>query len=168
MHEDIVIRPADPGDLPAISALHARIFGPGRFARTAYRVREGTEPISPHCLVLTRGGVLAASLRFTRITIGGEGGALLLGPLAVETSGARTGLGTRLVAEALSLAKASGGRLVVLVGDLSYYGRLGFARVPPGQIEFPGPVDPTRILAIELVDGALGTYAGMLKADRTK
>ena len=39
---EIVMRPVVPGDLAAIRDLHARAFSPGRFARTAYRVREGT------------------------------------------------------------------------------------------------------------------------------
>ena len=33
-----------PADLPAIRKLEERAFGPGRFAKTAYRLREGVEP----------------------------------------------------------------------------------------------------------------------------
>jgi len=158
-------RAASPADLTAISALHAAVFGPGRFARTAYRVREGTPSVSRYCRVMLANDRIIASLRLTAIRIGGEGGALLLGPLAVDGAYTGQGFGRRLVGEALEAAKADGIALVVLVGDLPYYGRLGFKAVPPGQIVFPGPVDRTRLLAAELQDGALTRYRGLVAAD---
>jgi predicted N-acetyltransferase YhbS len=74
------------------------------------------------------------------------------------------GYGKALVAEGLARARAQGFRLVVLVGDMPYYGRFGFVPVPPGQIRLPGPVDPARLLALELVAGALGNAAGLVQA----
>ena len=53
--------------------------------------------------------------------------------------------------------------LVLLIGDMPYYGRFGFQPVPPGQIILPGPVDPARLLAVELVPGALAEAAGAVK-----
>ena len=53
---------------------------------------------------------------------------------------------------------------MVLVGDMAYYGRLGFHPVlPPGRIVLPGPADPARILALDLVAGAAAQYAGMIR-----
>jgi predicted N-acetyltransferase YhbS len=155
-----IIRRVAPSDLPAIRDLHARAFGPGRFVRTAYRLREGTGSISPHCRVCLVQGRIAAAVRFTAIRIGGKGGALLLGPLAVEPELANRGYGRGLVAHALNEARANGVQLVVLVGDEPYYGKLGFRRIPFGQITLPGPVDPSRLLAAELVAGAFGAYSG--------
>jgi predicted N-acetyltransferase YhbS len=103
-------------------------------------------------------------LRLTEIMIGGEGGALLLGPLVVATEAAGQGYGRALVSNVLEKAKDSGIQLVVLVGDEPYYGRFGFEPVPPGQIVFPGPVDPARILAAELAGGARSRYRGSVKA----
>ena len=74
------------------------------------------------------------------------------------------GYGNALVAEGLARASAQGFRLVVLVGDMPYYGRFGFVPVSPGQIRLPGPVDPARLLALELVAGALGNAAGLVQA----
>jgi len=159
-------RHATPADLPAISELHARVFGPGRFARSAYRVREGTPGVSPFCRLALIGSEIIAALRLTPVTIGGKGGALLLGPLAVAPAFAGQGYGKRLVAEALEDARGHGVRLVVLVGDEPYYGRFGFKRVPPGRIVLPGPADPARILAAELQPGALGEYAGLARAEQ--
>ena len=140
-------------------------MGPGRFARTAHRVREAAPAgFSPFCRVSVLAGRLIAAVRFTEICIGGTGGALLLGPLAVEPALANRGYGRGLAAQALEEARDAGIALVVLVGDEPYYARLGFHRVPRGQIALPGPVDPDRLLAAELVDGALAGYSGMVRA----
>jgi predicted N-acetyltransferase YhbS len=53
---------------------------------------------------------------------------------------------------------------VLLVGDMPYYGRFGFQPVPFGQITLPGPVDPARLLALELIPGSLADAAGQVKA----
>ena len=167
MTSDLSIRHVQPEDLPQISALHARVFGPGRFARTAYRVRQGTPAISPYCRKALVGGELVAAVRLTAVTVGAQADALLLGPLAVEPQWAGQGLGRRLVAEALESARGGGIRLMLLVGDLPYYGRFGFSRVPPGQISLPGPADPARVLAAQLAPGALAQYSGLVAADYT-
>jgi predicted N-acetyltransferase YhbS len=167
MSEHPTIRPIRPEDQAAIAALHARAMGPGRFARTAYRIREGAEgAISPFCRVSLIGERLVAAVRFTTIRIGGREGALLLGPLAVDPAAANQGYGRGLVAKALEDARAAGIALVVLVGDEPYYTRLGFRRVPRGQIVMPGPVDPDRLLALELIPGALSVFAGAVVACR--
>ncbi len=162
MPGDVTTRPVTADDLPAILALHALVFGPGRFARTAYRVREGTPAISPYCRAAFIDGALVAALRMTAVTVGGKGRALLLGPLAVHPDHANKGYGRRLIAECIDAARSGGERLVVLVGDAPYYGRLGFIAVPPGRIVLPGPADPARILACELVPDALAEFSGLV------
>ncbi len=154
------IRPEVPEDLAALSALSARCFGPGRFARTAYRLREGAAPERDLCLTAWSEGALVGAIRFTRLSIGGADGALLLGPLAVAPERVGQGCGRLLIARGLEAARTAGHRLVLLVGDLSYYAESGFVAVPPGQITFPGPVDPARLLAAELEQGALAGYSG--------
>ena len=161
----VTVRPATPDDVPAIHALQPRAFGPGRFTRTAYRIREGLPLVSRFCLVAVSGSELVAAIRFTEVTIGGASGALLLGPLAVEPAYAGQGYGKQLVAVGLANAKASGLQLAVLVGNESYYARFGFVPVQPGQITLPGPADPMRILAAELKTGALTHYRGVVMAD---
>lgn len=151
-----------PADLPLVSRLHAEVFGPGRFTRTAYRVREGTPPFSRYCRGAFRGDRMIAAVRFTAVTIGGVEGALLLGPLAVDPEFAGQGYGRQLIAEALEAARRDGVRIVVLVGDEPYYARFGFHPVPAGQISLPGPVDPRRLLAAELADGALAAFRGLV------
>jgi len=164
MSLSVVVEPVTACDAAAISALHARVFGPGRFTRTAYRVREGTPFASRFCLKALVGGEMVAAIRFTEISIGGANGALLLGPLAVEPRHAGLGYGRRLVADGLVQARGAGEALVLLVGNMSYYGRHGFVPVPIGRISLPGPVDPARLLAAELAPGALERCAGLVSA----
>jgi predicted N-acetyltransferase YhbS len=165
MSRAVHIRRALAADIADISALHSRVFGPGRFARSAYRVREGKGHISRFCLVAYLGDELVASLRMTEIMIGRRPGAALLGPVAVDPDHRGLGVGTKLMTEALSAARKAGTALVILVGDDPYYGRFGFKAVPPGQIVFPGPVNPARILACELQDGACAAYHGLIAAE---
>lgn len=167
MPPEALVRTAAPGDLPLMTALHDRTFGPGCFARTAYRIREGTPPLSPFCLVSFLDGEMVATLRFTRIAIGGVPGALLLGPLAVEGTHAGKGYGKALVGRGIVHAREAGITLVLLVGNESYYARFGFVRVPRDQIRLPGPVDPDRLLAVETTAGALASARGLVSGEPT-
>jgi predicted N-acetyltransferase YhbS len=150
-----------PADLPAILKLEERAFGPGRFAKTAYRLREGVEPDWSLSCLARIGGMLVGANTMTRIKIGGAP-ALLLGPLTVEEAFRARGLGEALAQKSLEAAKAAGHGLVLLVGDPPYYERMGFSRTPFGQILFPGPVDPGRLLHCELQPGALATHKGVV------
>ena len=146
-----------------IEYLHDLSFGPGRFAKTAYRLREGVAPLPELSFVawMKNGGTrrMVGSVRFSPIRIG-EMPALLLGPLAVDPKVRGKGAGLELMARGLDEARKYRHRLVILVGDAPYYGKAGFIQVPPGQIRLPGPVDPTRLLACELVPGALMDATG--------
>lgn len=158
------IRDEDASDAPALSALSAEAFGPGRFARTAYRIREGVPPVASLSLAGALDGTLVGGIRFTAVSIGAESKALLLGPLVVHPAHSGKGYGTALIGEGLKRAAAQGFRLLLLVGDMPYYGRFGFVPVPRGQITLPGPVDPARLLALELQPGALAGAVGLVQA----
>ena len=161
---DIIIAPTLQNDVQKITDLHATLFGPGRFARTAYRVREDGPLISPFCQTAKWNECIVAAITFTEICIGGKPGALLLGPLAVSASYANLGIGRALIRTSLTLAKSAKIQLAVLVGDLSYYSRAGFVAVAAEQILLPGPVDPGRILACEFRQDALRDYQGIIRA----
>jgi predicted N-acetyltransferase YhbS len=161
-----IIRPVHAEDGAAISELHARTMGPGRFSRTAYRVREASgADFSPFCRVSVLDGRLIAAVRLTPVRIGGKDGALLLGPLAVVPDLANRGYGRALAAAAMDDARAAGIVLVVLVGDEPYYGRDGFQRVPNSRAVMPGPVDPERLLVAELAPGAFDGVSGLIRPE---
>lgn len=163
-----LFRPQVPDDAAAIADLHAASFGPGRFARTAYRIREASSAGSLVALTAWDGDVLAGAIHFTAITIGGRQGAALLGPLAIAPAYQSKGCGTRLILSGLDDVRAAGYSLVLLVGDLPFYGRTGFRGIPPGQIVLPGPANPARLLAAELVPDALAAFSGMVAADNER
>lgn len=157
----LVIRPEHPDDAEAIERLHARAFGPGRFARTAFRLREGTQHLPDLSFVARVGTFLAGSVRIGPATAAGSP-LLALGPLTVDPSFEGKGIGSALMGAALDAARAAGHGLIVLVGDLPYYGRFGFAPIPPGRLTLPGPVDPARLLWLELAEGAREVAAGLV------
>ncbi|MDQ0394704.1 GNAT family N-acetyltransferase [Labrys monachus] len=148
-----------PEDGPAIEKLHERAFGPGRFARTAFRLREGVAACADLSFVARIGSMIVGSVRLTPMHIG-QHPALLLGPLTVEPAFRSRGIGMALLQASLAAAARKGHRLVLLVGDEPYYGRIGFKRIPPGRIVLPGPVDPMRFLVRELADGAFDGVEG--------
>jgi len=157
------IRLETDGDAQVLSQLSAEAFGPGRFTRSAYRVREGVPPVKALCLCGLLDERLVGGIRFTAIRIGESGGAALLGPLVVDPAEKGKGYGKALVQEGLARARSEGFSLVLLVGDMPYYGRFGFQPVPAGQIILPGPVDPARLLSLELVPGVLAATSGKVK-----
>ena len=158
---DFAILPETPQDALPIERLHERTFGPGRYARTAYRIRECAGHRLELSFTARIGTLLVGSVRLTPIRIG-ESKALLLGPLTVEPPFRRRGIGMTLIERALAAAGRNGHRLVVLVGDERYYARAGFKRIPKGRARMPGPVDPARLLVAELVDGAFAGVSGAI------
>ncbi|MCW2315174.1 Predicted N-acetyltransferase YhbS [Rhodoblastus acidophilus] len=157
----LAFAPQTPADLAAIQKLEERAFGPGRFAKTAYRLREGVSPDLSLSTIARIGGMLVGACTLTRIAVGGAP-VLLLGPLTVEEPFRARGVGEALAQRSLEAAKAAGHALVLLVGDPPFYERLGFVRAGFGQFVFPGPVDPGRILFYELEPDAKARCRGLV------
>jgi len=149
-------------DLEPIQRLSERVFGPGRFAKTAYRIRETTDSEDELCFVARVGSLLVGSNEMTPIRIGAAP-AYLLGPLIVEPVFRSQGIGEALVKESLEAAGRRGASLTILVGDPPYYSRMGFAPTPKGKIQFPGPVDPARIMFFEHRAGAMADASGAVR-----
>jgi predicted N-acetyltransferase YhbS len=160
----LTILPETTDDALAIDRLHERTFGPGRFARTAYRIREGVEHELGLSFTARIGTLLVGSVRLSPIRIG-DTPALLLGPLTVEPPFRDRKIGITLIERGLQEARAKGHKLVVLVGDESYYARCGFRKIAKGTATMPGPVDPQRLLVCELAEGAFSGVTGPIKPE---
>ncbi|MDE2109992.1 MAG: N-acetyltransferase [Alphaproteobacteria bacterium] len=156
------IRPERPEDAPLVEALNEASFGPGRFAKSAYRLREGVDPVVGLSFVAVEEGELRGSIRFWPVAIGMER-SLLLGPLAVQSHQRGRGIGIALMKRGIEEARVQGHASIILVGDEPYYVRVGFAALPPGRIRFPGPVDPLRILGQSLKPNVMLTLAGEVR-----
>ena len=159
------IRPERAEDAPLVEALNEASFGPGRFAKSAYRLREGVDPVAGLSFVAVEGGALRGSIRFWPIAVGREQ-SLLLGPLAVEADQRGRGIGIALMKRGIEQARAQGHASIILVGDEPYYVRVGFAALPPGRIRFPGPVDQMRVLGQSLQRNVLLTLSGEVRRAR--
>jgi predicted N-acetyltransferase YhbS len=165
---DFLILPERAEDHQTIEHLLDAAFGLERRTKTAYRLREGSAPISDLCFTARLDGRLVGSIQFWPLIIGGETEALLLGPLAVAPELHGQGCGLALMKHSLARARDLGHRLVILVGDAPYYARVGFARIPDGRMLMPGPVDADRFLALELQPRALGEAHGLILGDRRR
>jgi predicted N-acetyltransferase YhbS len=148
-----------PDDAAAIDALLDLAFGAARHAKRSYAYRRDVDSVAALRVVARDpAGRLVGTLRFWPIAIeGGDGAvrrsALLLGPLAVEPHLKGQGVGRALMAEGLGRAASLGHDLVLLVGDLAYYGQFGFVPAAPLGFVMPGE-QPHRLLC--RVDGAEG------------
>jgi predicted N-acetyltransferase YhbS len=127
-----------------IEALLNRAFGPGRFAKVSERVREIADFAPELSFCAIEAGKVVGVVRMWRIKVADQP-AVFLGPLAVEESERRNGLGAQLVERACQAAKAAGEPAVLLVGDVPYFHRVGFAIAL--DVTLPGPVDPRRVLS---------------------
>src|SRR5215207_8395884 len=107
----LTILPETADDAPAIERLHERTFGPGRYARTAYRVREQLPHRRDLSFTARIGTLLVGSVRLAPIRIG-KTAALLLGPLTIEPPFRERGIGRALIERALSAARDHGHGLV--------------------------------------------------------
>jgi len=159
------IRPERADDAEGIEALLAESFGPGRYAKSAYRLREGVRAEEGLSFVAIEDGILRGSVRFWPVFVGATP-VLLLGPLAVDRSQRGRGIGIGLMNRGIEEARRLGHRAAVLVGDLTYYSRVGFSALRRGSVLFPGPADPARILGLALAEGVLEHLSGPVRRAR--
>lgn len=136
-----VVRAEQTGDARVIDRIVLEAFGPGRFAKTAERLREGAG-IEAGFVACVDGRVVG-SVRLWPIRVG-DTPCLFLGPIAVERSERSEGVGAALVQACIDQARITGTAGLLLVGDAPYFGRFGFARIEGAHL--PGPVDPARLL----------------------
>jgi len=155
----VLVRPAVEEDDAWVDYLQALAFGPGRFAKAAFRVRERFPIDRSLSLIAEIEGARVSSVWMTPISVSGIDG-YLLGPLATDPAYRNRGAGKKLVREVTRMALERGqGQFVLLVGDAPYYGPLGFVPTRLGAIVFPAPVDPARVL-VHCSDPALAHRLG--------
>ena len=158
------LRPETPADGDEVELLLDTAFGPGRTGLSSYRLRQGVAPVAELCLLAHDDyGSLAGSIRYWPVRIGDDHSALLLGPVAVHPTRQGEGLGAWLIVDTLERAVALGWTRVVLVGDEPYYSRFGFRRALATGLIFPPPVNESRLLARELVPGAMDKVSGTVR-----
>ncbi len=157
-----IIKTEAPEDFDAVEKLAEAAFGPGRFTRSAFRLREGVPHEASLSFTLHRSGVLAGSVKQTKVLLG-EDEALLLGPLVVAPEYKNEGVGAALMSRTVNAVREESHQAIILVGDFDYYNRFGFEQVSLGQIKLPGPADPARILLCPLNEGTTEKFSGLAR-----
>jgi len=145
---NFIIRSEEKGDDGSILALHQSRLGPGRFAKTSYRIREQADSdITSSCVAIIDGEVVG-SVRQTWVYFKPSQACLFLGPLVVDQKSSSLGIGQALLIAAIERAEDLGAKAVILIGDHLYYQKVGFeiAHILGHAIDFPGPVDHKRLL----------------------
>jgi predicted N-acetyltransferase YhbS len=159
----LVITAETATDVAAREALLDRAMGPGRKRKSSEQLRRGRKPSEGLAFIARNAdGRIVGTVRLWDVTAGSVP-ALLLGPLAVDPSLAGTGVGSALMRHAIAEAGRLGHRAILLVGDAPYYSRFGFSADRTGALAMPGPYERHRLLAIELVEGALDAACGLLR-----
>lgn len=158
------IRHERPTDTRAREALLDQAFGDSRTRKTSARLRKGRLPAEGLSFIATDGKRVVGTARLWNIACASGHAALLLGPVAVASDVRNRGIGAALVRRAVAQARKLGHGAVILVGDPPYYSRFGFAGDLTAALSLPGPVERHRLLAIELVPGALDGAGGMIAA----
>jgi predicted N-acetyltransferase YhbS len=161
----ITIREEVAADDAPRERLLDRAFGKGRNRKTSQRLREDRKPAEGLAFTaVNRAGRVVGTIRLWNIIAGSAGPALLLGPLAVDSSYRGRGLGRDLMHKAIASAFAAGHDTILLVGDAPYYSRFGFKPELVQDLHLPGPVDRARFLGLELAPGALDGAEGLVMA----
>jgi predicted N-acetyltransferase YhbS len=155
------IRAERASDVVAREALLDASFGANRHARTCQRLRDRRAPAEGLAFSAVRRGRMVGTVRSWHVSIGGQP-ALVLGPIAVDPSCRKLGVGAALMNHALAAAKARGHGAVILLGDAAYYARFGFSAAKTGELSLPGPFERERLLGLELSEGALDGARGMI------
>jgi predicted N-acetyltransferase YhbS len=160
----IAIRQERKTDASARELLLDRAYGPARFTKCSARLREDRLPAQGLSFVATENSAIVGSVRLWDVSAGPGRRALMLGPLAVSPEHQGKGIGGKLMKQAIAAARMRGHGTILLVGDAPYYGRFGFSAEKTGFLAMPGSYQQDRLLALELVAGALDGARGMIGA----
>ena len=149
----------------AIEALYDRTFGPGHFAKTAERLREGNASLPEITRVAVEDGRLIGVCRMWPIVVGADKiPALFVGPVAIDPDFQGQRLGLTVTGESIEAAIAADWGAAVIIGSPRYFAELGFDVVAPDRFQFPGPQDMARVMVRDLagsaneLQGALSAY----------
>ena len=149
------------GDWWEVENLFDLCFAPGREALSSYRLRDNIIPLIELCYLLRdETEAVVGAVRFWEVQVAGKP-VLLLGPIAIHPTRQGEGLGGYLMYESLNVATQSGWTRVMLVGDISYYGRFGFTKL--SNVIMPPPINSERVLGKDLIEGAWFGVTGHVK-----
>jgi len=162
MNDTATLIPLSAVEPAMIEALLDRAFGPDRQARTAYRIRDGMQPLDALSFaVLDDEELLVGTIQCYPIALtpptkhdpeARPVPLVMVGPVAVvperQSEGFGIGLMTAMLDAQERLSKQGSPAFAqVLIGDAEYYGRWGFSAASTAGWRCPGPYEQHRLLA---------------------
>jgi len=160
----LVVRAEAPADFDAIDAVHAQAFGqPGEAALVRALRREARPYLGLVAEQPGAGARVVGHIAFSPVRIdGGSPPALGLGPIGVDPSRQRLGIGGALMRAGLARC-AELAKIVVVLGHASYYPRFGFRPASPLGLRYRSEVFDPSFFVLELEPGALAGISGWVR-----
>lgn len=159
----LIIRPERPADYHHTELITQRAFwnlhNPGCNEHLLVRkLRTDPAYLPELSRIAELDGTIVGTIMYTRSTVvdGDAAHALLtFGPLCVEPSQQKTGIGARLMLETFQLARAAGHTSIIIFGEPGYYPRFGFVPCQRFGITTAKGENFDAFMALELVPGGL-------------
>jgi predicted N-acetyltransferase YhbS len=154
-------------DTQSVEDLLDAAFGPDRFGRTAYRIRQGLQPVDALSFALQGDDGLIGVIQCWPVAHHGADGRItnlvMVGPVAVRPDIQGGGHGRALMDKMVESAQAQADGALMMIGDPEYYGRFwGFNADATGAWDLPGPFEQRRLLGLEVNGHRLPAGAGMI------
>ena len=146
------IRQISNEDNDKIIKLLYKSFGPGRFARSVYRLREKNDRDTEFSYIYELNNQILSSISYYKTFLNNDINGLLLGPLAVDPEHRGKGYGVELVKYTITLIKKTMAYdFILVIGDYHYYEKFGFKKIN-NTFSFYGPVNSEKVLILPLKD----------------
>ncbi|MDQ7780247.1 MAG: N-acetyltransferase [Planctomycetota bacterium] len=147
----------------AVHALNTASFDTRAEADLVDALRVQAQPFVS--LVAEDEGLVVGHIMFTPVSLSGHPQLKIMGigPMAVESSRQRKGIGSGLVRAGLEECRKLGFGAVVVLGHAEYYPRFGFVKSTEYGIDSEYKVRPEYFMALELQDGYLRGVSGTIK-----
>ena len=146
------IRQISNEDNDKIIKLLYKSFGPGRFARSVYRLREKNDRDTEFSYIYELNNQILSSISYYKTFLNNDINGLLLGPLAVDPEHRGKGYGVELVKYNIALIKKTMAYdFILVIGDYHYYEKFGFKKIN-NTFSFYGPVNSEKVLILPLKD----------------
>ena len=146
------IRQISNEDNGKIIKLLFKSFGPGRFARSVYRLREKNDRDTEFSYIYELNNQILSSISYYKTFLNNDINGLLLGPLAVDPEHRGKGYGVELVKYTIALIKKTMAYdFILVIGDYHYYEKFGFKKIN-NTFSFYGPVNSEKVLILPLKD----------------
>ena len=134
-----------------IKLLH-KSFGPGRFARSVYRLREKNDRDTEFSYIYELNNQILSSISYYKTFLNNDINGLLLGPLAVDPEHRGKGYVVELVKYTIALIKKTMAYdFILVIGDYHYYEKFGFKKIN-NTFSLYGQVNSEKVLILHLKD----------------